>query len=185
MVLLPMGADWCWFQDRKDTPWYANVRLFRQTRAGDWAEVVARVERKLREQGAFTPPRASSPRTAARALACLVNDADHAGEYCAVGACRALAGELEQRGYAVMRVPASGIASLRAGPRDIAEFDDPAVFARVCEANPWLRRALEPAQEVVQVCAGPPFDRFKNLEDSHDGLRLRTFAAARATGQGE
>jgi hypothetical protein len=42
-LLLPFVPDWRWLVGRDDTPWYASVRLFRQTRAGDWAEVVARV----------------------------------------------------------------------------------------------------------------------------------------------
>jgi tetratricopeptide (TPR) repeat protein len=44
-VLLPMfGIDWRWMDKRADSPWYPGVmRLFRQTEAGDWDEVVQRV----------------------------------------------------------------------------------------------------------------------------------------------
>lgn len=46
-TVLPTMPDWRWFLDREDTPWYANMRLFRQRRRDDWAEVLARVGRAL------------------------------------------------------------------------------------------------------------------------------------------
>ena len=33
---LPTAADWRWFQDREDSPWYPTMRLFRQQEPGDW-----------------------------------------------------------------------------------------------------------------------------------------------------
>lgn len=35
--------EWRWLKDRDDSPWYPSVRLFNQTSAGDWDEVVSRV----------------------------------------------------------------------------------------------------------------------------------------------
>ncbi len=46
-LMLPAAPDWRWMLDREDTPWYASMRLFRQTTPGDWGEVVARVKRAL------------------------------------------------------------------------------------------------------------------------------------------
>jgi tetratricopeptide (TPR) repeat protein len=42
-VLLPAhGTDWRWLQERTDSPWYPGVmRLFRQTKAGDWAATIS------------------------------------------------------------------------------------------------------------------------------------------------
>jgi Tetratricopeptide repeat len=40
-VLLPFAPDWRWLRDRHDSPWYPSVRLFRQTRPGDWSDAVA------------------------------------------------------------------------------------------------------------------------------------------------
>lgn len=34
--LLPNPADWRWMIDRTDTPWYNNMRLFKQPKPGDW-----------------------------------------------------------------------------------------------------------------------------------------------------
>ncbi len=49
-ALLPCASDWRWLVDRDDSPWCANVRLFRQTSHGDWSGVFQRVEAGLREK---------------------------------------------------------------------------------------------------------------------------------------
>ena len=46
-LLLPRHADWRWMDGREDSPWYPTMRLFRQRRAGDWAELIARVAARL------------------------------------------------------------------------------------------------------------------------------------------
>jgi len=48
-IMLTKGCDWRWFLGREDSPWYPTARLFRQTTAGDWHEVVNRIERELRQ----------------------------------------------------------------------------------------------------------------------------------------
>jgi tetratricopeptide (TPR) repeat protein len=35
-VLLPYNPDWRWLLDRKDSPWYPSMQLFRQKKSGDW-----------------------------------------------------------------------------------------------------------------------------------------------------
>lgn len=47
-LALPFVADWRWFLNRTDSPWYPTLRLFRQPAAGDWAAVFAEIERGLR-----------------------------------------------------------------------------------------------------------------------------------------
>ena len=47
-VMLPRNADWRWLLDRDDSPWYPTMRLFRQSRHGDWDEVVSRVKASLK-----------------------------------------------------------------------------------------------------------------------------------------
>ncbi len=42
-TLLPFAPDWRWLLYRPDTPWYPTMRLFRQTKSGDWASVITRV----------------------------------------------------------------------------------------------------------------------------------------------
>ena len=42
-LLLHTPADWRWLDDRQDSPWYAHMRLYRQTRRGDWAPVSATI----------------------------------------------------------------------------------------------------------------------------------------------
>lgn len=46
-VLLPEPADWRWLLDRNDTPWYPNMRLFRQSEVGNWTELFDRVSKEL------------------------------------------------------------------------------------------------------------------------------------------
>ena len=46
-VMLPFAPDFRWLLDREDSPWYPNVRLFRQRRPGDWEDVVARLNAAL------------------------------------------------------------------------------------------------------------------------------------------
>ena len=46
-VALKHMPDWRWLLDRDDTPWYPTLRLFRQTRRGDWTSVFERMRAEL------------------------------------------------------------------------------------------------------------------------------------------
>jgi len=46
-IMLPFSPDWRWLRDREYSPWYPTARLFRQTRRGDWDDVVQRVAAAL------------------------------------------------------------------------------------------------------------------------------------------
>jgi tetratricopeptide (TPR) repeat protein len=46
-VMLPAVPDWRWLLDRTDSPWYPTMRLYRQTRIGDWSDVMERLESDL------------------------------------------------------------------------------------------------------------------------------------------
>ena len=37
-----------WMAEGEDSPWYPSIRLFRQTKAGEWADVIGRVGEELR-----------------------------------------------------------------------------------------------------------------------------------------
>ncbi len=41
---------WRWLLDRSDSPWYPTMRIYRQSRANDWAAVIQRVERDLKTE---------------------------------------------------------------------------------------------------------------------------------------
>ncbi len=47
-VLLNLVPDWRHHVGRPDNPWYPSMRLYRQTRAGQWQEVIDRVALDLR-----------------------------------------------------------------------------------------------------------------------------------------
>jgi tetratricopeptide (TPR) repeat protein len=49
-VALPLVPDWRWLLERNDSPWYPTMRLFRQKRRGDWAEVFKEIEAALKER---------------------------------------------------------------------------------------------------------------------------------------
>ena len=49
-TLLPFAPDFRWMLDRADTPWYPTMRLLRQTRPGDWPDVIARAAAVLSDR---------------------------------------------------------------------------------------------------------------------------------------
>jgi tetratricopeptide (TPR) repeat protein len=46
-IMLPHTPDYRWLLNRDDSPWYPTVRLFRQTAARDYADVIRRVHAEL------------------------------------------------------------------------------------------------------------------------------------------
>jgi ADP-heptose:LPS heptosyltransferase len=51
-TLLPaIRCDWRWLRDRTDSPWYPTMRLYRQTRPGDWTATVEQVIADLGSAG--------------------------------------------------------------------------------------------------------------------------------------
>jgi hypothetical protein len=47
-TLISQVADWRWMLEGETTPWYPTMRLFRQTRLGDWSGVIERVAKALK-----------------------------------------------------------------------------------------------------------------------------------------
>ncbi|HEV3137642.1 MAG TPA: tetratricopeptide repeat protein [Pirellulales bacterium] len=54
-VALSTRSDWRWLRDRQDTPWYPTMRLFRQSRLGQWGEVFDRMAGELRRIAGRSP----------------------------------------------------------------------------------------------------------------------------------
>jgi len=46
-IALKYVPAWVWLLDRRDSPWYPTVRLFRQSRRGDWDGVFAAIRHEL------------------------------------------------------------------------------------------------------------------------------------------
>jgi hypothetical protein len=44
---LPAIVDWRWMFQREDSPWYPTMRLFRQSKLGDWASVFERMATEI------------------------------------------------------------------------------------------------------------------------------------------
>ena len=49
--MISARSDWRWMIDREDSPWYPTIRLFRQSRLDDWAEVFAPARRPNSRSG--------------------------------------------------------------------------------------------------------------------------------------
>jgi tetratricopeptide (TPR) repeat protein len=79
-VLLPWVTDWRWLLNRDDNPWYPTMRLFRQKRGEDWADVIGRMENELKaavqgDRERLTPFKAEGERRAAQAAAIIAAEA--------------------------------------------------------------------------------------------------------------
>lgn len=46
-LLLAFVADWRWILGREDSPWYPTLRIFRQSKLGDWESVFTQVKNAL------------------------------------------------------------------------------------------------------------------------------------------
>jgi tetratricopeptide (TPR) repeat protein len=51
-LLLAQPANWCWFRDRGDSPWYPTLRLLRQPKPGAWDNVISQVIARLGDEEA-------------------------------------------------------------------------------------------------------------------------------------
>lgn len=47
---IPKGSCWRWLIDREDTPWYPNMKLFRQKEIHTWPEVFPRITEAVRAE---------------------------------------------------------------------------------------------------------------------------------------
>jgi len=56
-LLVPTPNDWRWFLYSTDTPWYPNMRLFRQPTRGNWQQVMQDVAKALTPQIAYLKKR--------------------------------------------------------------------------------------------------------------------------------
>jgi tetratricopeptide (TPR) repeat protein len=54
-LMLPFAPDWRWGETGETTPWYPHMRLYRQTRRGDWHDVVSRLAGDLAHAHPIAP----------------------------------------------------------------------------------------------------------------------------------
>jgi ADP-heptose:LPS heptosyltransferase len=47
-TLLPTLASWHWLTERDDSIWYPSMKLFRQTKEGDWSKLIKSLEKPLK-----------------------------------------------------------------------------------------------------------------------------------------
>lgn len=54
-TLLPFDVDWKWMIERSDSPWYPTMRLFRQSKRGDWPGVISQIKMALHDPSNLAP----------------------------------------------------------------------------------------------------------------------------------
>ena len=59
-ILLSFHPDWRWLLERRDSPWYPSVNLYRQATEDDWSPVFASLRRDLAEVTSYFQPEASN-----------------------------------------------------------------------------------------------------------------------------
>lgn len=55
-ILNRFDSCWRWFREREDSPWYPTVRLFRQTKPGDWETMIDKIVVELCQFVHHAPP---------------------------------------------------------------------------------------------------------------------------------
>lgn len=55
IVMLSAAPEFRWMHGREDSPWYDSVRLVRQTKAGEWGDVIERMIQELPSLGFLSP----------------------------------------------------------------------------------------------------------------------------------
>ena len=48
-IMLPFHSDFRWLRERTDSPWYPTARLYRQTKDGDWTNVLDLLSEDLKK----------------------------------------------------------------------------------------------------------------------------------------
>lgn len=61
-ALLPAAPSWRWFAGRDTSPWYAEMRLWRQSSRGDWRSVIERVAAELSQRQVSRAATSAIPR---------------------------------------------------------------------------------------------------------------------------
>ena len=61
-LLLSTDSDWRWLIDREDSPWYASIRIFRQSAFGNWESVIETVKSSLERFVSEACNQSSSPK---------------------------------------------------------------------------------------------------------------------------
>jgi tetratricopeptide (TPR) repeat protein len=64
-LLLPYAADFRWLRERADSPWYPTARLFRQSRFGNWDNVIGAIVQEVKQLGSAIGAPVSTPRRGA------------------------------------------------------------------------------------------------------------------------
>ena len=54
-VMVRHAADWRWLREGSQSPWYPTLRIFRQTKLGDWTVPIAEVAAELARTAALAP----------------------------------------------------------------------------------------------------------------------------------
>lgn len=158
-LLVPSWADWRWGRNDSENDWYRSVRLFRQSRPGDWDSVFEEVVQTARTLSSGSPPSLPSPAGATTAPATpsaavqgrvvLLNDTSDWYHWGCTGTSTALRQVMTALGHPVTSIPIRDTYNLCEGPKTLADFDRAESFERFRRANPLVIARVEDADIVV------------------------------------
>jgi len=177
-ALLPCPADWRWFGDSDQSPWYSSLRLFRQDRPGSgaWKPLLTNVAEDLEKlaqgtihQIAYRKNRyLSSPKTEdipprkdhevpvqyyrskrSSPSVVLLNDTSYWYHWGCSLTSLAIHQRLRTLGFGVWSIPINRIRALIQMPNTISALDDDSLFKKFSVAHPELVGMLSSADLVL------------------------------------
>ena len=135
-VMLPTVPDWRWFLEREDSPWYASIKLFRQSDPGDWSPVLQQVVEQLQGKVRAAPLYQSKPR------ALFVNDTSNWYHWGCTATSAVIRRQLKEIGYEVTAISIKQIVNMQPRFEQLDDFQSDSFFEEFKQANSALFDAL-------------------------------------------
>lgn len=152
-VLLPYVADWRWFLEREDSPWYDSLYLIRARTSDDWPAVFTRVQQALhkRLEGEKNTARMfyEQPTACTKQSTLLLNDTTSWYHWGCTGTSTALKELLAQRTLVPQSISIQAIQDIKPLAQTEKDFSSEAFYLRFCFANRALLEQLTTASDIV------------------------------------
>lgn len=142
-TLLPHACTWRWHQTGETTPWYASMRLFRAGQQQQMNSVIPQVKTALdayfkKPDSALlrpaTPYTPAAPSTKKNVI--IFGDSLHHKNFSAQLSSTAVYSALKEKNYTINHLPLRDILHIFPVSPSLAEFDDTALWSRMCDLAP-------------------------------------------------